>query len=64
METEALPPVNERQLGAILAGLRLLQRETPNGLSDGIYDVATNCGSFPSLNEVEIDNLCAELNGD
>ena len=59
----------DRELAAILAGLRLLQREfddldnvdEPLTRSD-MYDIATNIGSFSPLTGEEIEALCQRLN--
>lgn len=55
-----------RKLAAILAGLRLLQRTristASDGWPEGIFDIATDGGSFPALSDLEIDAMCEEIN--
>ena len=51
----------DRDLAAILAGLRLLQRDYTLA-EPSIYDIASNMDSFRPLNTAEIDDLCLWLN--
>lgn len=55
---------NKRTLGAILAGLRLLQQEVskPNDVDIGIMDIATGDREFKALTAEEIDSLSDDLN--
>ena len=50
----------DRELAAILAGLRLLQCEID--LPDAIFDILTNMRSFIPLHKEEIEDLCQRLN--
>jgi len=61
----------DRELAAILAGLRLLQRENyahddilhiPQVDDHGIWDIVTNMQSFSPLGREEIESLCQRLN--
>lgn len=64
--------LTSRELGAVLAGLRLVQEATIRSdarevsvvdeVGDGIYDILTNGGEFDPLSPSEIDTLCQELN--
>lgn len=55
--------LNDRQLGAVLAGLRLLQAHAMDGYENPhILDVFTNGESFEPLSPDEIDDLCDALN--
>jgi len=56
--------LGNREIAAVLAGLRLLQAEraTDVGLSEDIYNIATDGLSFAVLNDVEIDALAEYLN--
>jgi hypothetical protein len=54
---------NKRTIGAILAGLRLLQIEMQGpSPCEKIMDIFTNVGEFESLSIGEIDGLCEVLN--
>jgi hypothetical protein len=55
-----LPPVNSRELGTVLAGLRYWQRDMPG--SKDLQMIATDDGEHVPLDEDEIDNLCEHLN--
>jgi len=52
------------QIDAVLAGLRLLQREMSqdDGLDDDITDVWNNMGQHVGLEMHEIDELCEKVN--
>lgn len=52
---------DDRELAAILAGLRLLQGST-DAHSHAIELVVTDGGRFPRLSAEEIDALCERLN--
>src|SRR5262245_43129956 len=68
MKTHNLPNVGARQLAAILAGLRLLQRYSERGdvtaqlMLAPVWDVLTNAGTDTPLTERGIDALCDKLN--
>lgn len=53
--------VDDRELAALLAGLRLLE-SSPGADSPGIALVATDGGRFRRLGVEEIDALCDRLN--
>lgn len=62
---QGLPTLDARELGSILAGLRMLQlhydrssRDLPNGLNE----IATDGGTVEALDQEEIDALCERLN--
>ena len=59
-----MPTLTPAELGAILAGLRLYQREqaTDAGMDDAIADIATNEGEHPPMTADEVDALCLRLN--
>lgn len=58
-----VPALTGANLDAILAGLRLLQRELDNGdLPRGILDIYTNCGEHPGLDVDLVGDLCEEIN--
>ncbi|HWS26411.1 MAG TPA: hypothetical protein VN259_07510 [Xanthomonadales bacterium] len=50
--------LDSRQLAAVLAGLRALQR----GSTAGVWDIASDDGSFEPLSPQEIDDLAERLN--
>ena len=52
------------QIDAVLAGLRLLQREMSqdDGLDDDITKIWNNMGEHTGLEMVEIDELCEKVN--
>lgn len=56
--------LNERELGAVLAGLRLLQCELPfdGRIPAQIEAILSNDSSFKPLDLDEIDELCISLN--
>lgn len=55
--------LNDRQLAAVLAGLRLLQAHAMDGYeNEHILDVFTNGESFEPLTPDEIDELCDSIN--
>ena len=55
--------LNERELATILGALRYVQNRVANWQNaEGIYDVATNCGTLRPLEGAEIDALCEKLN--
>lgn len=56
--------LDDRQLAAVLAGLRLVQRELPRGeyLPQGVHEIFDDSGSITPLTEDEIDDLCEEIN--
>lgn len=56
--------VTERELATILAALRFYQRDDviAEHRDAAILDIATNGGSFPPLDEDEVDRLCEALN--
>lgn len=58
---EAVPSVlNDPQaIAAILAGLRLLQRQ--DVLPKDVEAIFTDCGALPHLGEGDIDTLCERL---
>ena len=58
--SEAEPTFTDRELAAVLAGLRLLQEHRRN-LDVFVKVVATNAGCFPPLNSGGIDRLCKRL---
>ena len=57
-------PLNDQELGTILAALRTHQNVNlgPGGMSPDLYDIATNDGSFALMNRGEVDELCERLN--
>lgn len=55
MTTVTLDP---RELAAVLAGLRLVQRELPQG----VHDIFGDGGTIQPLDEDEIDALCETIN--
>ena len=55
--------LTNRQLGTVLAALRLWQRKMKNHLEDPfLLDIATDGGILGTLDEREIDELCERLN--
>jgi hypothetical protein len=56
--------IDARQLGALLAGLRLLQAHAADGYENPwILDVFSDGRAVDPLGEDEIDSLCAGVNG-
>ena len=57
-------PLNDQELGTILAALRTHQNVNlgPGGMTPDLYDIATNDGSFALMNRGEVDELCERLN--
>lgn len=55
---------SEREVAAILAGLRLIQAELPRGefLPQGVQGIFDNGGDIEPLSEDEIDELCEKVN--
>ena len=55
--------LENREIAAVMAGLRLIQRELPRGefLPQGVHDIYDNCGTLNPLSEDEIDELCERL---
>lgn len=55
----------QRPLGAVLAGLRILQYYQENKLvmPDMVEDIMSDGGSFKPLDSLDIDDLCERLNG-
>jgi hypothetical protein len=51
---------NDRQMAAIIAGLRLIERELPRGefLPHGVSEILDAGETIQPLNESEIDDLC------
>ena len=55
--------LNDRELGTVLAALRLWQNECSNDATDGaLWDIATNGDTVQPLLDDEIDELCERLN--
>jgi hypothetical protein len=54
--------MNARELGATLAGLRLVQQHLTNGTLAKIPEQYTDDGAFPGLSIEEIDALCERIN--
>jgi hypothetical protein len=55
--------IDERELGTILAGLRLWQEYLQSKeFSPDHMDIATNIGMFEPLSPDEIDELCERIN--
>jgi hypothetical protein len=52
--------LNSRQLGTVLAALRLWQQSRPS--NPDLRDIATDFGAFQALDVYEIDELCEDLN--
>lgn len=50
--------LDDRELAAVLAGLRLYQL-----YGDEMVDIATNLDEFAPLSEDEVDDLCERING-
>lgn len=55
------PPLNARELGAVLAGLRAWQAFGDDA-PDEINEIASNCETFRPLDADEIDHLCERIN--
>ena len=55
-------PLNEREMSACLAGLRLLQERTTGNHVRWIHDIATCGGEFVFPDADFIDSLCEALN--
>jgi hypothetical protein len=57
---------DNRNVAAILAGLRLLQIYNDGNLVllgvEGVYAIASDCGTLEPLSNDEIDDLCIEIN--
>lgn len=53
--------LDDREMGAVLAALRYWQR-AGGFAGDDINDIATGCGEFDELTDVEIDDLCERIN--
>jgi hypothetical protein len=62
------PPLHRldaRELGTILAGLRMVQEyytSAQDSLPQRLEDIATNSGEVEALEPDEIDDLCVRLN--
>lgn len=56
--------LDTRELAAVLAGLRLVQRELPRSeyLPQGVHDIFDDGGTIDPLSEDEIDTLCETIN--
>jgi hypothetical protein len=54
--------VNNREMAAILAGLRLLQVNS-NRCSQDIVAILTGCGDYCALDDAAIDDLCIRITG-
>ena len=56
--------LDRRELAAVLAGLRLLQRELPRAayLPQGVHDIFDDGGTIEPLSVEEIDTLAETLN--
>ena len=56
--------LDRRELAAVLAGLRLVQRELPRGayLPQGVHDIFDDGGTIEPLSVDEIDTLAETLN--
>ncbi len=59
--TKGTMKLTDRELGTVLAALRLRQSMLSERVLD-VEDIATNDGEFESLDEDEIDGLCERLN--
>lgn len=57
-------PLTEREFAALLAGIRLIEAETPRGayLPQGVSDIATDGGRFPALDVDELIALAKKIN--
>lgn len=60
MEKNITLKVDNREFGAILTGLRILQNQSY--LDPSLSEILTNCGEFHGLDNNEIDALCERLN--
>lgn len=54
--------LNQRELAAILAGLRLYQEVCDGGLNLDIWNIASDEGRVERLNAADIDTLCESIN--
>lgn len=56
--------LDNRELAAVLAGLRLIQRELPRSefLPQGVQDIFDDGGTLVPLTEDEIDILAESIN--
>ncbi|MGW8135394.1 hypothetical protein ACWGNZ_07120 [Sphingomonas zeae] len=55
--------MNDREIAAVLAGLRTLQNvQQHEALAPEIMNTMTNGGSLVPLSDIEIDALCEDLN--
>jgi len=59
--------LNDREISAVLAGLRMLQYAIDNatsygGLHEDIIDISSNGGTLEPLGSEEIDELCERVN--
>lgn len=60
--------LDDRELAAVLAGLRMLQLEvksvadSSNWIDQEIHDIYTDADSLVGLDSDEIDSLCERLN--
>jgi hypothetical protein len=55
------PEISMRELGSILAGLRLLQA-ADTAAHPGIDEIANGAGDYAPLSDADIDTLCERLN--
>lgn len=56
-----VPNLTDRELGAVLAGLRLWQAWEASA-DESLRDIADGGGAFAPLSDDEIDALCERLN--
>jgi len=56
--------LNNRQLAAVLAGLRLVQAELPRSefLPHGTHEIYDDDGNIAPLSAEELDDLCELIN--
>jgi hypothetical protein len=56
--------LNDREIAAVLTGLRLYQGTDIMGRSDGpaLLDIATNGDAFDALDLDDVDALCERIN--
>lgn len=54
--------LTDRELGTVLAALRMYQRALAEYRDEPFSDIATNGGTVHPLDESEIDALCERLN--
>mgnify|MGYP003664299060 CR=1 FL=1 len=61
----SLPGLDGRETAAVLAGLRLVQRELSRGefLPQGVHSIFDEDGAIEPLDADEIDDLCERING-